>query len=152
MEANVYEYYIDIKVDSLYGKRAGSAWHELALSRIHGHSTDCLRECDCSPKKKCPHSHVEGCTKDACVQHRLVAKAPHMSGPARVAMLAWLSVLARRVAGRNPPVDWTREDRAAYLGKIAAVATAIEANGTKVKLSPAIQGLSHRVKQSIKDF
>merc|ERR1740128_674967 len=42
------------KVDSLYGKRAGSAWHELALSRIHGHSMDCLRECHCSPKKKFP--------------------------------------------------------------------------------------------------
>ena len=95
---------------------------------------------------------MEGCTKDSGVQQRLVFKALAMSCPARAAMLAWLSVLARRVAGRNPPVDWSREDRAEYLGKIAAVATAIETKGSKVKLSPAIQGLSHRVTQSFKDF
>ena len=34
-------------------------------------------------------------------------------------------------------MDWSPEDMAEYLGKISAVATAIETKGSKVKLSPA---------------
>ena len=124
----------------------------MALARVHSHRTDCPKDCDCKANKKCEHTHAEGCSKDSCVQHRLVAKAPHMSGPARTAMMAWFSVLASRVAGRNPPVDWSREDRAAYLGKLAAVATAVEANGNKAKLSPAIGALINKIKQSVHDF
>ena len=62
--------------------------------------------------------------------------------------MAWLSVLARRVAGRNPPVDWSLKDRAEYLANAAALANAVETKGLKVKLSPAIKGLSRGVKQS----
>mgnify|MGYP006863850323 CR=1 FL=1 len=40
------------------------------------------------------------------------------------------------------------KDRAEYLANAAALANAIETKGSKVKLSPAIKGLSRGVKQS----
>lgn len=140
------------KVDTMYGKKAGSLWHELARARIHGHRDDCVKSCDCDTSEDCEHTHVEGCNEGHCVMKRLQMKAPHMSGPARVAMMAWFAVLSARVAGKNAPKDWTREHRAEYLSKIEAVAHAIKTKGSKTNMDDVIKKFADQIAQTVKDF
>ena len=107
--------------------------------------------CDCD-NNGCEHAHVEGCNEGACVMKRLKEKAPHMSGAARAALMAWFCVLGSRVAGRNPPKDWTREHKAEYLSKIEAVAQAICEKGNKTDLDPVIKQLGEKISHTVKQF
>merc|ERR1712126_536482 len=114
----------------MYGARAANAWHELVTARVHGHLKDCKN-------KKCLDPN--------CIQDRLLHMAPYMGGPARAAMMAWFSILASRMSGRNPPSGWSREMVAEYLGRITAVSSAIHEKGRKVKLSPVIDKLAEKI-------
>ena len=143
------------KVDTQFGKKAGSAWHELAMVREHSHLKDCIQEdCDCDSDKDkgCEHAHKEGCMEGHCVMKRLKEKAPHMGGAARAALMAWISVMVSRVAGRNPPKGWTRQQKADYLAKMEAVAHAVVEKGKKSDLDPVIKKLAAKIKHTVKSF
>ena len=113
------------KVDKIFGKKPGTTWEELSMVRIH---------------------------EDYNIMKRLKGKAPHMSGAARAALMAWLCVLGSRVAGRNPPKDWTGERKAEYLSKIEAVAQAICEKGNKTDLDPVIKQLGEKISHTVKQF
>merc|ERR1712126_170635 len=124
-------------VKPMYGARAANAWHELVMARTYGH----LKECK---NKKCLDPN--------CEQDRLLHKAPYMGGPARAAMMAWFSILASRVSGRNPSDGCSREMDAEYLGRISSVSSAIHEKGSKVKLSPVIEKLAEKIQHTVKNF
>ena len=140
------------KVDSMYGKKAGSTWHELAKARIHGHKNDCEKDCDCDSSDSCDHAHIEGCSEDVCVMKRLKEKAPTMSGSARAALMAWFHVMTSRIAGEHPPKDWTREQKAEYLSKIEVVAQAILEKGKKSDMDDVIEKLGKKIADTVKEF
>ena len=75
-----------------------------------------------------------------------------MGGPARAAALAWVCVMASRVAGSGGPANWSREQRATYLKKISIVAKAILERGTEVELSDVIEKLGRRLNKIIRSF
>ena len=135
-----------------YGTKAGNAWHEMCTVRMHGHFKDCVRECNCPKNKKCEHSHVKGCNKPACLLHRIREKAPYISGPARVALLAWFAVLSERVSGDHAPEHWNRQEKADYLYHVSSVTKAIADKGSKVKLTPIIHKFADKIDNCHKKF
>ena len=138
------------KVLPAFGKKAADAYHDLCKVRVHGHYAK--KRCDCKNARRCEHAHVKGCDLHKCVTIRMVRKAPYMSGEARAALLAWLSVMCSRMTNRNAPAEWSRKEVASYLHKASAVAQAVMSKGSKVKLSPVIFRLSQKIEQSVKDY
>ena len=88
-------------VQPIFGKQVALAWKEVNEAKLYKKSDDCVDNC----------IGLNLCYDKDCVQQRLAAKAPLMSGSARAALVAWFSVLSHMIAGEEYPRNWTIEDR-----------------------------------------
>ena len=143
--------YVCVLVTANFGKAVGNIWHEMALARVHGHREDCVKRCDCDDCHCC-HAHNADCQLDDCVLKRLNAKAPAMSGQARVALMGWLSLMTEQMASCDSHSDWSREDKAAYLAKLVTVAAHMVEKGKESVHSPLIHCLGKQIQDTVKNF
>ena len=128
-----YSPYKRSRVGKIFGKRSANAWHEFKNLDVSGHQPD------------------DGSARADCTEHLLIQRAPKMSAPARVALLGWFSLHAKRVAGDYAPIHWDYTDKKRYLNRIKNVTKAILQEERKVVLSPVIKKLGERILKTIHD-
>ena len=109
------------ELDIKFGKITAEACVSLMTISQSEHNND---KCDCiSHKKYCSkESHNSNCSDSNCILERMERKVLGMNPVAKVALLAWFLLMARKLTGKmTRPVGMSWEDVKDYLGRVAII-------------------------------